>query len=470
MATGILGLGSSGSTSLNQDLIDKLKEAEREATVASLEDRIDAITRVSGVDDAETDGEAVKLAAITSKANELLEAIKPFDLYVTGGVSAFDQKSASTSGTSVVFDAASESSLNVGTTTVYVEQLAKRDVWASDNSIDTTVKEADIDQGNLIITVDGADFTFSTDGKNYEELVTEINYNSKLTASMEQVGDDEFKLVIKSADSGEANALTFSGNASVAFGFTTGNDIDGYVEVSENHVQTAQNLLATVNGIDYDVSSNTITVDGGLKITAVEEDSTSTITVENDPTTISDYLQYFVNTYNELVALVDDELYSADSPMEDSAALRSMMEGIKGKLFGTYGTDESLSVFSFGFELDKDGTLSLDTDKLSKAIENNFDDLKSLFLGVAEDEGLGTQLKTYIDALDGFEGILYTYEENMNSRQTSLEEEKTKAEEALDTKYELLAAQFASYTALITQMENSFSGLSLMIQQSVASN
>jgi len=469
MADGILGLGSGQASTLNQELIDKLKDAERESTVAPLEDRLDAITRVGTEDGEISDGEALKLAAITAKANELLDAIKPFDLYVTGGVGAFDQKSANVTGTSVVFDAADETSLNEGTTTVYVDTLAKRDVFQS-SAVDGLTKDATIDSGDLVIAISGTDnsystsYTFDTTDKTYEQLASEINLNSDLTASVEQVGDDSYRLVIKSAESGLANALQITGSASQTLGYTT----DGMTETVVANVQEASNLVATVNGVNYNVSSNVIKVDGGLKITAVEEGSTSTISVENDTTSISDYMQYFVNTYNELVGIVDDELYSADSPMEDTSALRSMMEGIKGKLFSTYGTNNDLSIFNFGFELDKSGTLSLDSDKLNGAIENNLDDLKSLFLGVAEDEGLGTQLKTYVDDLDGFDGLLYTYEENMNTRQESLEEEKEKAEEALERKYSLLAQQFASYSTLITQMESSFSGLSLMIEQSTA--
>ena len=44
MATGVLGLGSSGSTGLNQELIDKLKAAERKARVEPIETRISNIS------------------------------------------------------------------------------------------------------------------------------------------------------------------------------------------------------------------------------------------------------------------------------------------------------------------------------------------------------------------------------------------------------------------------------------------
>jgi flagellar hook-associated protein 2 len=48
------------------------------------------------------------------------------------------------------------------------------------------------------------------------------------------------------------------------------------------------------------------------------------------------------------------------------------------------------------------------------------------------------------------------------NRETKLEEEKEKAEKALNAKYEQLALQFSSYGAVINQMESSFSGLKML--------
>lgn len=461
MADGILGLGSGQASTLNQELIDKLKEAERASKVTPLENQIEDITGEGG--------ETEKLAEITAKANELLDAIKPFDLYVSGGVTAFDQKTASTSGDSAIFDAADESQLNVGSTTVVVTTLAKRDVFQSD-AVDGTTKDTALSAGDLDIALAGSDglystsYTIDTTDKTYDEIADEINTYSDLTASVEQVGDDSYRLVIKSATSGLENELKITGAASQTLGYTT----DGTTEAVGSNVQPASNLDATVNGVSYDISTNVITVDNGLKITAVAE-GTSTISIEKDTTSIEDLMQNFVDKYNELVALVDTELYDADSKIEDKGTLRTMMTSIKSYLFDSYGTDEDLSIFNFGFEVDKYGSLSFNSTDFNDAIENNFDDLKSLFLGVAEAEGLGTQLKTYVDTLDSFEGLLYEYQNSIDTRQADLEEEKTKAEEDLDNKYASLAEQFGAYAAIITQYESQFSGLKLMIQQSTSS-
>jgi len=457
MADGILGLGSGQASSLNQELLDRLKEADRTASVEPIENDLE-----------EWDIEEEKIAEIKAKVLELLDATKPFDLYVSGGVTAFDQKTANATGDSVIFDAADESELNTGTTNVTINALAKRDVFQSD-AVDSSTLEADIDSGELVIAIAGADglygttHTIDTDGKTYEEVAEQINYISALSASVEKVGDDSYKLVIKSTDSGLENALQITGAASQTLGYT----IDGSIEASGANIQQAQNLSALVNGISYDLSSNVFTVENGLKITAVEEGS-STISIEKDTTTIESFAQEFVNKYNELVTMIDDELYSEESSIDDKSTLRTMMSDIKDRLFGNYGTEGDLSVFNYGFEVDRSGYMSLDTAKFTESIEDDFSGLKNLFIGVAEAEGLGTQLKTYLDDLDSFEGLLTKYEDTMNARKTNLEEERDKAVEDLDSRYSILADQFAAYGAIITQFEAQFSSLSMMIEQSVS--
>lgn len=545
MADGILGLGSSGSTGLNQDLIDKLKEAERKSTVGLIEDQLDKII--------EEGGEAEKLDAIINKVNEFLESIKPFDLFISSGVSAFDQKSASVAGSSALFDAVDVSSIDEGTTTVKINQLAQKDVYQTNSfadstaqitggndagdmlilnqtgrpvyQSDTTVASTDLVDasggGSITINIDGVDKTFnvtatttyqdlisdinadgdltakltlsgrlsvtsadektaltiteglttsiglslgekySTEGKSYDDLAADISKNSNYSASIESVGTDTNRLVIKSTDTGLDNKINITQQ-----GFDIG------LEDAANNTVKAQNLQASVDGIDYDVSSNVLVV-GGLKITALEVDtvdSSSSISIQADTLNLPDLVQDIVNKYNELVSLVDNELYSAESPVSDKSSLRSMMEGIKSTLFDSYGENKDLNIFNFGINIDKSGYLSLDTEEFKDKLENNMDDLQSLFTGVAEHRGLGTQLKEYVDALDSFDGLLTKYEENIFSRRDSLEEEKTKAQETLDNKYSQLAQQFASYTAIITQFEAQFSGLKMMIQQSVSGN
>jgi flagellar hook-associated protein 2 len=450
MAEGILGLGSGQAASLNQDLIDKLKTAERKSTVEPIETNIESIISEKEV-----------FGTIDQKVDEVLDAIKVFDLFVAGGSTAFDQKSATASGSSVVFDAADVSLLNEGITTVDIKNLAQKDAYQS-NAIDTITKDLAIDSGALDITVGGVLTSIDTTGKTYEDLATEIDAITGVNASLEQVGSDSYRLVIKSAELGIDNAITISG-AAAADGILGFNNASDAITGASNHILEAKDMKALVDGVEYNVSSNNLEVDG-LKIVATEV-GVSSINISKDNTSIETSMNTFITKYNELVSLVDDELYSDNSDIYDKAALKDIVNQIKDKLFGSYGENSDKSVFNYGFELNKDGSISLDDVAFNKALDEDLDTIKDIFIGTAENKGFGTQIKELIDNMSFSDGVIGLYESSMREREDTLNEDKVKAEEALDNKYSQLSAQFGSYAALITSYESSFSGLQLMIQQ-----
>jgi len=448
MATGILGLGTSGSTGLSQELIDKLKEAEKKAKVTPIETKLET-----------WDKELEKFGEIEAKINELFASVKTLDLFNNTGTNAFEQIVANTSGTSAMFEAVDTSLLTEGTTTIDVTQLAKRDVYqtgAFSNASDTISTEL----GDTIsISIGGATAIPFSLNQSYTSLAKQINETTGLNANIEKVGDSSYRIIIKSTNSGTENALTITPDSTDLLGLST----------PANHVQTAQNMKATIDGVAYDVSSNTITIQGGLNVTAVALGS-STINIEKDNTAIAPALQEFITKYNELVDMVDGELFNADTPLKDLSSMRMILSTIKDTLMGGYGANGDLRVFNYGFELDKTGKMTINSKKLGEAVLNNLSDLKALFTGTAENKGLGTLLKERIDEMKFSNGLLSLYGDGMTKRKETLEKDKTKATEQIDARYLQLAQQFAAYTAIISQMENSFGGLKMMIQQSTSGN
>ena len=440
MANGVLGLGAGQAASLNSDLIEKLKTAERKSAVAPIEAKIEKMVK-----------EKETFSTIEKKVAELLESIKPFDLFVSGAVTAFEQKSATTSGDSVTFDAADVKALKKGFTSVDIKTLAQKDVYQT-NDVTGVQKDQVIGKGDLIVNGQ----VFKTDNLTYKQLADEINTKEGMSASLEQVGTDSYRLVIKSKESGLDNALLITGDAKSALG----------LDVTENHKQTAQNMKATVDGVEYNVSSNSLVVDG-LKISA-NKAGISTINVTEDNSQIEAQMKNFVDKYNELIALIETETLGSDSSLNDRSSIKGIVNQIKDKLFGSYGAAGDKSVFNFGIELDKFGGLSIDSKKFNEAVQKDMAGLKDLFVGSAEKKGLGTVLKETLDTMKFVGGVLNSYDAAMKTREKSLNENKEKAEKSLDVKYQQLALQFSSYGALINQMESSFSGLKLMIQQSVA--
>ncbi|WP_152054658.1 flagellar filament capping protein FliD [Aliarcobacter butzleri] len=447
---GVLGLGSSGSTSLNEALIEKLKEADKAATVTPLEKKLEKFT---------TEKEVV--TNIQTKVNELLSAVKVFSLNQTTGANAFQQKSANVSGDGVTFDSDDLSALKAGSLSVKVKQLAQKDVWQSkqfDKDADgkTITKDSLVNQGTL--SINGT--PINTTDKSYNDLVNEINKISGVQASLVEDSTGKFRLSIKSSETGEKNTIKFTDSDSKALSYFGFDD-------TANNVLKAQDSKMKVDGVEYYGSTNTITIDG-LKITATKSTGKSTINIEEDNTNIKTQMQAFVNAYNNLNKLISDEVYSTDSSLGDKASIRNVMSQLKEQLFSQGNSDKTM--FSYGFSFDsKTGNLLLDSTTFDKAVKSDKQGLQNLFVGVAEKKGIATALDELISN-SGINKDLIDYESNMLSRQTKLTEQKDKAQEALDAKYKLMAQQFAAYTTIITQMENSFSGLKMLIQQSTASN
>ena len=447
MAEGILGLGQGQAASLNSDMLEKLKAVDRKATVEPIEKKLEKF-----------ESEKKVISDVTTKVNELFDAVKVFSLNQSTGTNAFQQKSANVSGDGVVFDSDDLSALKTGSLRVEVKELAQKDVWQSKQFIDANgdaiSKDSKVDKGILDIKLGGGtSIPIDTTGKTYSELVTEINKIDGVQASLVEDSTGKFRLSIKSTETGSANKITIGGAASTHFGFA--------------NVLKAQDMELTADGVNYSSSSNTVTIDG-LKITATKKGGDSTINIENDTTTLSDQMKNFADKFNELRATIENEIYSADASVDNKGALRDMLATIKNELFGTGSGDKS--IFSFGFSLDeKSGDILFNQKDFEASIKNGTADLEALFAGTPDKKGIATSMDEAI-SISGVTKNLLDYEINMLEREERLKKDKEAAETTLDNKYSVMAQQFASYGVMINQMESSFSGLKMLILQSQSSN
>ncbi|MEN5387307.1 flagellar filament capping protein FliD [Aliarcobacter skirrowii] len=445
MAEGILGLGQGQAGALNNDMLEKLKAVDRKATVEPIEKKLEKF-----------DLEREAITNISTKVEELLSAIKLFSLNQTTSVNAFNQKSASVMGDGVIFDAPDLNLLKNGSMRVQVDKLAQKDVWQSNLFDGTTVTKGTlVDQGNL--TINGS--TIDTNGKSYSDVVKEINKIDGVQASLVENSAGEFRISIKSSETGLANKIDFTGSDANALSHF------GYDDVA-NNVLKAQDMELRADGVNYSSSSNTITIDG-LKITATKESADSTINIENDTSSLATQMKDFADKYNDLRAAIENEIYSSESSIDNKGALRDILANIKNELFGS-GAGSS-SIFSFGFSLDeKNGNLLFNQKDFENSTKNGTADLEALFAGTPDKKGIATSIDEVI-SISGVKKSLIDYEINMISREESLKKDKESAEKTLDSRYATMAQQFASYGVIINQMEASFSGLKMMIQQSVAS-
>ena len=433
-----------GASALNGDLLQRLYDADYEVKVAPIEKSLELM-----------DSEDAKVGEINTKVNELLDSIKAFDLYNPDGT-AFDTITASTTGDSAVFDASNINQLKPGVINVQIDQIAQNDAYQSITYTDPDA-ELSADGSGDKITINGIDF--STEGRSLNELANDINVNGSFSASVVQVSDTESRLIIKSVEPGEANTLDIT-QTGIDMGFEDDTDSDGD-GVADNHILVAQNLIATVDGVDYNLSSNSITIDDNLKITAVTTGASS-ISVQSDDSYVIPALEDFATKYNELVDMIDEELYSPTTSIQNTSSLKNMLSEIKNTMFESFGLEDN-NLFTNGFSFDEYGKLSIDTDQLGQSLIDDPEGMRDLFIGVPEDEGFGTKLKAQLDSYNAYDGLFINYADDLSDRRTNLEEEKEKTIKDLDDKYDAMAASWAAYGSIITQMESSFSGLDAII-------
>lgn len=216
--------------------------------------------------------------------------------------------------------------------------------------------------------------------------------NASVSASIVNDGSGN-RLVITSKDTGEVNSLKIS----VADDDGNNTDTGGlsalaYDPLASSNSMTqmvaAKNALLNVDGMSISKSSNTVSdVIQGVTLTLKAVTSTSnTLSVGTDNDTIQSSVQSFVDAYNALNTSVRSltKFVSAGSSsngvlLGDSTA-RNIMVKLKSMLSASSPTATTYKTLSdIGVSMGSDGSLSLDSTKLQKAITNNVSDVAKLF-------------------------------------------------------------------------------------------
>lgn len=438
--SGILGLGSGQAAALNNDLIEKLKVVDTKAFINPIEIKIDKIPL-----------EQKEISDITNKINDLLSTIKNFSLNQSSGINAFDSKEADISGDSVKFDVENIQNIKNGNTIVEVKGLAQKDVWQTNKF---TNENNLMNTGVISVSIGNETKEIDTTNMSYQDFSTKLN-ELGVNSSIEKSGN-EYRMVIKSKDTGLENKISFSGE----LGLLGLND-------ETNNVLKAKNLELKVDGIEYSNSTNNIVIDG-LKITAIKEGN-SIIDIKEDKTTLTTLMKEFQTKFNEVNELLEKGIYDKSSNIENKSLLRDISNNLKNTLFRNGNTTDQ-SIFNIGFSLnEKNGNLIFNEKEFEKAINENKSSIKDLFVGVPEKKGIATELDELISN-SGITKQLLDYDLTILTKQDKLNKEKEEALKTIENKYQLMATQFAAYGNIINQMEASFSGFKMLIESNNRKN
>jgi flagellar hook-associated protein 2 len=159
----------------------------------------------------------------------------------------------------------------------------------------------------------------------------------------------------------------------------------------------AQDTKLTVNGIA--VTSKSTTVNDAIQGVSLTVSGTgnSSLTVSKDTGSVKNSINAFVKAYNDLNSTISKmTAYNADTktggPLQGDSSVRSIQTQLRRQLSTTVeglGGDMT-NLSEVGISFDKDGSLKVDSSKLSDAMTNSFEDIGGLFaaMGKASDGGI----------------------------------------------------------------------------------
>ena len=310
-----------------------------------------------------------------------------------------------------VLSATVGSSAKAGSYAVNVTQLAQSQVLAAQGQTSTS---AAIGSGSSTTisfsfgTVSGGTFsngqysgsTFTQNGNLPGGSITINSSNNTLSGIRDAINSanlgvsasivndgsgNPYRLVLTSTAGGSSSEMKISVSGDSTLQSLLSQDPAGTQNMTE--VTTGQNALATVNGIAVQSPTNTLSnVVDGTSFTLAKTGST-TVSVANDPTATTNAVTNFVNGYNALrtqlnnLTHIDTANSANNGPLAGDVSTKTLINQITDVLGQGVGNGAYQSLGSVGITMNSDGTLTLDSSKLSTAIASSPSQVAALFAG-----------------------------------------------------------------------------------------
>lgn len=382
------------------------------------------------------------------------------------GPTAFGATTA-TSSDSTAVAVATGSGSKAGSYAVQVGSLASAQFLASTGTVSGT--------GTLNFTIGASGSTsprtLQVDITSTEDSLAKIA--AKITSAGKEAG---ISASVVSDASGERLVIRGATGADNAFRISVTNDGDGNSgdtsglsalawsgsdSSSMTRTQSAASAQATINGISVSSNSNTLSnVIDGLTLTLGKVTSSAvSLNVSQDNSAISKSINSFVSAYNAVISQIrtqtayDAETQTAGTLQGDSTAtgLLRQLRSLAATTSGTSSTYNRLS--SVGIDIKADGTMSVNSTKLTEALNTDIGAVAKLFGNVdstnAANNGIAERFRQLASQVTGTDGAISTRTEGLKS---SIER-NTDRIEAMEARVELYEKRLrAQYTALDTSM------------------
>ena len=418
------------SSILTQDVIDGLKDADESVQIKPLTLKIDKNTK-----------KQADITALTTLVSTLKTSYAD-----VANETAMLKRTVSAAGSGSV-TANVEAGVAEQTVRLSVSQLAQVDSYQSkgfksrSETLTGITKEESLTLSVGDKSVDikvGASTTL-------EDIINQINDGAgdAIKASIVNTGGENgYKMILQSKESGEKNQIKFSvkgdkadGAKQVlsALGFnatekevkddktqaTTGFDFTlDFTKSEAKQLQKAQDAKFNFNGIDITRSSNKVDdliVGVTFNLNNVDEKNSTTgalkesvITIGKDTDAVVKSLKSMVTAYNDLISNISTATsYDRENGVAGTLNGMSEITGIKRRLQNLFESSNSdgKSLQNFGFSFTEKGVLSVDESKLKDTISKDYEGFKSFFTNSTEYKNAGVfgsvQINTKLDDISG---------------------------------------------------------------------
>ncbi len=306
--------------------------------------------------------------------------------------------------------------------------------------------------GTLSLTVGGttSSIEITSENNSLEGIMQAIN-DADLGVSAAIINDgtaSPYRLMLTGKDVGTAFSLDSSG-------LSGGSDSLGTFTVTQDATQAH----VRIDGVDIYSKNNTISeAIPGVTLDLIDDSAGKTVNVDVslDKATIKAKMEDFVKGYNEVISFITSQSTMGDTDpgiLDGDAGINSIKRHLQNMLTEPYANSGVFSTLSeLGLETQKDGTLVLNDEKLSDAIDNKLDSLVSLLAGDDGKSGLAKGFQEYLDSMtDASDGMLAGRRQSINDNIKQIDDQIERTEARLAKREETLRAQYNSMEKLVSQ-------------------
>jgi flagellar hook-associated protein 2 len=361
-----------------------------------------------------------------------------------------------------IFSATATGDAAPGTYDIEVQRLASSAKLRSGPfAAATTV----VGTGTLTLSLGTTSFAVTIDGTNstlagIRDAINRATDNPGISAAL-VTANDGLRLVLTSAATGAANAITVAqsggDNGLAQLTYDPQSNTNGLTQL-----QAAEDARITVDGIDYDSASNTVTgaLDGvTLTLRATTAPATpDRLTIAVDRTKPQAAVNAFVTAYNQVLTglrrlgAYDAATKQGGTLLADPvlrgflARVRAEVGGASAQLAGNAYT----AAADIGVTTNLDGTLKVDATRLAAAFTDNADAVARLFSG---DGGIAKRLDAIVTTYSAAGGLLDARTQGLQTTLDDLGRRKVALERSLAAYEARLRAQFTAMDTLVAQLK-----------------